>query len=184
MKYTVPCQMQYCVYTHSHNGAVFYVGHGIPQRPFDMVRRNQAWKDYVTKLHRYEVDIVLWTNDAKEAKRLESKLILELCPACNVRLNPTSLSQPEPPRKRFVYLPARIPPDMWEKLKTIAAREKMSMNSFIGTMLCMTLDLSKTDDGMTMLRPLLRKWRTLEYFTQSYRVRSAHRKVKAVPMGE
>ena len=74
---------KYCVYTHSSNGEVFYVGQGHPTRPFMLSARNHYWEDYVQALPSYEITIVFWTNDHTEARQEALRLMTSLKPYCN-----------------------------------------------------------------------------------------------------
>lgn len=68
----------YCVYTHSKpNGDVFYIGKGVPARPYKNSGRNVWWHHIVEKHGGYDVTIVedSLTND--EAIELEILLISE-----------------------------------------------------------------------------------------------------------
>ena len=79
----------YCVYTHSKpNGDVFYIGKGVPKRPYKNSGRNVWWHRIVDKHGGYDVTIVedSLTND--EAIELEILLISEAreagCALCNL----------------------------------------------------------------------------------------------------
>jgi group I intron endonuclease len=79
----------YCVYTHSKpNGDVFYIGKGVPKRPYKNSGRNVWWHRVVEKHGSYAVTIVedALTND--EALELEILLIGEAreagLPLCNL----------------------------------------------------------------------------------------------------
>jgi hypothetical protein len=74
---------QLCVYTHSANGKVFYVGQGTRFRPSGRGSRSQAWKAHVRNAGGYDINIVHWTDDRDEAVRIESELIAAYPSACN-----------------------------------------------------------------------------------------------------
>ena len=74
---------RYCVYTHSYNGEVFYVGQGSPTRPFMLSARNHCWEDYVKVLPSYDITIVFWTDDHTEALQEALRLMTSLKPYCN-----------------------------------------------------------------------------------------------------
>ena len=58
---------QLCVYTHSANGEVFYVGQGTRFRPAGRGSRSRAWEAHVESAGSYEINIVHWTDDRDEA---------------------------------------------------------------------------------------------------------------------
>ena len=74
---------RYCVYTHSYNDEVFYVGQGSPSRPFMLSARNHYWEDYVKALPSYEITMVFWTDDHAEARQEALRLMTSLKPSCN-----------------------------------------------------------------------------------------------------
>ena len=74
---------RYCVYTHSYNDEVFYVGQGSPSRPFMLSARNHYWEDYVKVLPSYEITMVFWTDDHAEARQEARRLMTSLKPYCN-----------------------------------------------------------------------------------------------------
>jgi hypothetical protein len=86
-KLTIHTNKAYCVYVHSYQGTVFYIGKGRPYRPFESSRHNRTWTDFVSAVDSYDVEIVLWTNDAKEARHVEAQLIREQHPLCNQFMN-------------------------------------------------------------------------------------------------
>src|ERR1700730_16894674 len=73
-----------CVYTHSENGKVFYVGQGTRFRPNDPGSRSRRWKAHAKSADGLEVDIIHWTDDRDEAVRIESELIAAHPSACNI----------------------------------------------------------------------------------------------------
>lgn len=77
---------KYCVYTHSINGDIFYVGQGLSDRPFDHRSRNNAWKAITAGVGAgaIDVEIVDWYETAAEALEVEKNLISTLRPVANV----------------------------------------------------------------------------------------------------
>lgn len=66
----------YCVYTHLRpDDSVFYVGKGIPSRPYRSSGRNSAWKQEVDINGTYSVNIVKSNLTEKEAFDVEVRLI-------------------------------------------------------------------------------------------------------------
>lgn len=78
-----PAGFLYCVYTHSLNGDVFYVGQGKPRRPYDFSSRNHVWNEMVDSREDVEVRIVEWFRTQDDALTAERKLIRELRPRAN-----------------------------------------------------------------------------------------------------
>jgi hypothetical protein len=78
-----------CVYTHSTNGKVFYVGSGNRVRPRNLVNRTPRWHAHVEMHGKPEIIIHAWTNDRKEAQRVEAEMIENHIPSCNVRKRDT-----------------------------------------------------------------------------------------------
>jgi len=79
----------YCVYTHSKpNGDVFYIGKGVPRRPFMKASRSKWWHSIVKKHGTYNVTIVEDSLNNEEALELEVLLIGEAreagWPLCNL----------------------------------------------------------------------------------------------------
>jgi hypothetical protein len=83
---------QLCVYTHSANGTVFYVGQGTRFRPRDRNNRSRAWRDHVEAAGGYDINIAHWTDDRGDAVRVESELIAA---------HPTALNVEKYDRRRF-----------------------------------------------------------------------------------
>lgn len=66
----------YCVYTHLRpDDSVFYVGKGIPSRPYRSSGRNSAWKQEVATHGAYSVNVVKTNLTEKEAFDVEVRLI-------------------------------------------------------------------------------------------------------------
>jgi hypothetical protein len=77
-----------CVYTHSANGRVFYVGQGNRFRPQGRASRSRAWHAHVKAAGAYEINVVHWTDDRDEALRVESELIAAHPSACSMTRGP------------------------------------------------------------------------------------------------
>ena len=74
----------HCVYTHSIDGNVFYVGAGKVKRAFDEGNRNKKWKA-ITKEHRtYDIEILYETKDRNEAILREREEISKRRPKANI----------------------------------------------------------------------------------------------------
>lgn len=66
----------HCVYYHrSYKKGVFYIGLGLPNRPFDKISRNRHWKHFVNKYGNYEVVILEDGLTFEEAAELEKDAI-------------------------------------------------------------------------------------------------------------
>ena len=127
----VPTNKAYCVYTHSYQGTVFYVGKGIPSRPFDGLSRNKRWETFVQNITSYEVSIIFWTDDEDLAYSEESRLIQLLKPLCN---RPQRIYMSEKVLG-FIAFALRLPPDLHTMLTTLADHEHRSLNAQIITLL-------------------------------------------------
>lgn len=76
---------QFCVYTHSIGGKVFYVGQGNSKRPTDFNSRNHFWRTLVA-FHGEEavrVEIVGWYPSDHHSRDVEQHLIRALVPVAN-----------------------------------------------------------------------------------------------------
>lgn len=69
---------KYCVYTHSLNDTIFYVGMGLTNsRPKDFINRTKCWKDFVKNNTKYiKINIVKTFNNREDAFKLEKELIV------------------------------------------------------------------------------------------------------------
>jgi hypothetical protein len=68
----------YCVYTHLRpDDSIFYVGKGVPTRPYKKTGRNSLWQNE-TKNSKYFVNIVKSNLTEKEALAFEVRLIKKL----------------------------------------------------------------------------------------------------------
>jgi excisionase family DNA binding protein len=75
---------KYCVYTHSIDGVVFYVGKGSSHRPIQFYGRSSWWRDVVDAAGGvFDVEIIAWFDSEKEALRFEKKKIKTLKPKAN-----------------------------------------------------------------------------------------------------
>jgi hypothetical protein len=76
---------RYCVYTHSVDGEVFYIGKGVASRPFCTDGRNSCWYAIVSKAKGFDVDILRWFDTNDEACRWERRMIEEYKPVANLK---------------------------------------------------------------------------------------------------
>lgn len=69
---------KYCVYTHSLNGIVFYVGMGLTiYRPENFRCRSKYWKDFVkNNTKNIKINIVKTFDNREDALKLEKELII------------------------------------------------------------------------------------------------------------
>lgn len=74
----------YCVYTHSANGKVFYVGCGRGNRPYSADNRNYLWHKKVAQVGSFHVRIVQYYVDKDDALKRERVLILKHAADCNI----------------------------------------------------------------------------------------------------
>jgi hypothetical protein len=66
----------FCTYYHSKpNGNVFYIGIGNKKRPYDFNKRNNHWKNIVSKYGNPQVKVLAEWDTAEEAKQHEILLI-------------------------------------------------------------------------------------------------------------
>ena len=78
----------YCVYMHSSNGEVFYVGKGRSYRPFEFSRRNDDWVKFAQSANgEIEVTILEWFDLEDDALLYEAMKIRDMKPACNKLMN-------------------------------------------------------------------------------------------------
>lgn len=130
---TVPAHKAYCVYTHTYQGTVFYVGRGSQHRPFHTVQRNIRWHAFVAQIHAYEVSIVLWTDDEALARAEEAQLIARFRPSCNGRPTREQLWQAlaVAPRKKARMRSISLPQDLYDLVKMEAERNYRSFSAQI-----------------------------------------------------
>ncbi len=74
---------RYCVYHHICDGEIFYVGSGVPERPFARTDRGRKWMSYVSEHPEYTVEIVARFYRVEDARSFEKAQIKELTPRCN-----------------------------------------------------------------------------------------------------
>jgi hypothetical protein len=80
----------FCVYTHHRpDGSVFYVGKGVPQRPYRKTMRNAVWIQEVAKIGTYDVKIVWSGLPEIDAFEKERQVISELLTQGAVLVNQT-----------------------------------------------------------------------------------------------
>jgi hypothetical protein len=109
---------QLCVCTHSANGKVFYVGHGMLGRAYDRHSRTPCWKDYVKKVGAFETVIQMQTDDRVEAQKIEAELIAAHKPFCNGR------KVPGRPKTVTIPFAVRLKPDAHTALIEAGAAEE------------------------------------------------------------
>lgn len=75
---TACMEENYCVYIHKKrcDGEVFYVGIGLPQRPYDKKKRSRFWKLVVSK-YDYDIEILHYNLSWESARDIEIQLIKE-----------------------------------------------------------------------------------------------------------
>jgi hypothetical protein len=78
-----PVDAHWCVYAHSLDGNVFYIGCGKKERPFNSANRGRLWKVIVSVSRRYEVQILEWFSDETTAYERETQEIKNRRPASN-----------------------------------------------------------------------------------------------------
>ena len=78
---------QYCVYSHSLNGQIFYIGKGSQQRAYSKHCRNELWNGLVGN-GGFEVSIIKRFRCTLKARRLERALIRKMKPSANICDNP------------------------------------------------------------------------------------------------
>jgi hypothetical protein len=74
---------QRCVYLHSVNGEVFYVGAGTLSRPFATTARNKKWAARVHAVGTYDISVALISTDQTLIRDTEQALIQKFRPLCN-----------------------------------------------------------------------------------------------------
>ena len=83
----------FCVYTHSHNGKIFYVGKGKGYRPLSSADRHAAWNSVTSLMDSFDVDIVKWFENEKDAYDFEKLLTMKYKPEGNVLNTGRSISE-------------------------------------------------------------------------------------------
>ncbi len=75
---------KYCVYAHSIDDVIFYIGCGNPHRPISVQGRTTKWKQIVKENGGvYDTAVLAKFDDRREALKLEHKLIHEYQPKAN-----------------------------------------------------------------------------------------------------
>jgi len=96
-----------CVYSHSANGQIFYVGSGEPgRRPYERHGRTPRWLSHIKRCGGYEIKIHAWADNRAEVQRIEGEMIAAHNPSCNV-LKVTARNEKAPATKtafQFVRL--------------------------------------------------------------------------------
>lgn len=81
------CKIPYFVYSHSVNGAVFYVGSGGPLRPYTNAGRNSIWHQKVSAVESFDAHILGIFFSRDQTLDFEEKTVRRLRPAANVHWN-------------------------------------------------------------------------------------------------
>lgn len=75
---------KWCVYHHTHNGQVFYIGVGQIDRAFNLMGRSGRWLVFVDSIDgQYVVVIDKWFETREEALEFEQSQILKILPVTN-----------------------------------------------------------------------------------------------------
>lgn len=95
LKITIPPFNQLCVYAHSVNGKIVYIGSGSLSRPFELKKRTDVWNAFMNSIAddpsaRITIQIVSFHPTAEHAKKAEHVLITNLRPVLNQHHNPNS----------------------------------------------------------------------------------------------
>lgn len=79
-------EKRFYVYSHSHNGKIFYIGKGTKQRAWRKhCGRSLLWSQYVESIGgEYDVDIIRRFDSSDEAFAFENKQIKKFTPYCNL----------------------------------------------------------------------------------------------------
>src|ERR1041385_5952573 len=75
-----------CVYLHSVDGKVFYVGMGIADRPLQIAGRHRSarWHEIVDRAGHFNVEIVGWFKSEDDARKEEYRQIKIHYPYANI----------------------------------------------------------------------------------------------------
>lgn len=77
---------KFCVYAHSTSErGIFYIGMGTADRPFVARHKRVLWKQIVRKNGGYDVSVLYWTDDKRQALDFERDAIELFAPICNIR---------------------------------------------------------------------------------------------------
>lgn len=105
-----------CVYSHSVNGRLIYIGKGTSSRSHDSKIRTPLWKSLVDES--FDVEILRWFESNSEALRFERERIREFRPPANVthvRGKEREIASRSKERARYLKQPPRAnnPPIPW-----------------------------------------------------------------------
>lgn len=121
---------KFCVYAHSINGQVFYVGMGRARRTLEMESRNSIWTGIVKKSDSFDSTILSWYRSSKLARRAEASEIRRLKPIANVQHGAqASLAA------RLVPFTTKIPQNLFEKMKAAARSRKVKLYTLFNQVL-------------------------------------------------
>lgn len=81
-----------CVYAHSIDGVVIYVGKGREGRATSVGTRNKVWRQLVEAAGYFDVEVLAWYEHNEDAKLREAQEIRSLRPAANMHLNGYTIS--------------------------------------------------------------------------------------------
>jgi DNA-binding XRE family transcriptional regulator len=118
---------QLCVYTHSANGKVFYVGQGTLCRPTNHTARSCAWRAQAAR--GYEINIVHRTDDRREAVRVESELIAAHRPVCNFVEYDRKTYSERPPNTSVIHVARAMLGLTQEELGGLAGLSKTAITN-------------------------------------------------------
>lgn len=86
---------KFCVYTHSVNGAIFYIGQGRGSRPLETTNRNRRWRAHMAAHGGcFDVQILGWYSTKHAASAAETEAIVSHRPLANVQKVPRSTPLP------------------------------------------------------------------------------------------
>jgi hypothetical protein len=124
-----------CVYTHSANGQIFYVGQGNARRPhnFSAATRGTRWRAHVERHGRPKITIHAWADNRTEAQRIEAELIAAYNPPCNVRrFDCRTYTDARPDAAPIAF---RIRPTLKQALAKAAAADRRSVSGMVEILL-------------------------------------------------
>ena len=130
------------IYTHSVDGVVFYVGKGSGGRAFTKGSRNSLWETFVCGSPVFDIALVAFFVEKKEAFDFERALIFKLKPCCNVnagqalKIKKIRLKKPKPPLKKKQPVAKvegiRLPPHLWPMFRQVLrAKGRMWLEKLI-----------------------------------------------------
>ena len=94
----------YYVYAHLIDGRIFYIGSGLPRRPYVKSPRSLLWNLIVSEAGGYEVKILARLDNLAEARQAEREAIFEHRPRANIA---------EARRYRWIPRPELNPVSNW-----------------------------------------------------------------------